>query len=538
MFSFNWERYYTLQNRYQLAHFYKNCFSLSMSTHLKDQLFSEILRARTRVYRIGEPTPLHQIKVPSVDAAIYIKREDLSPINAYKWRGAYNCTSYLNESKGTKTVVAASAGNHAQGVALAARLMNINAKIFMPTPTPMMKQNAVKLHGGDHVEIVLVGDTYDQASDAAKKYVAETGHDYVHPFDDIYTIAGQATIADELVLSGEGPFDYVFIPIGGGGMAAAVSSWLKLHHPNTKVIGVEGIDQASMKAAIAHHGPTTLNSVDGFCDGTAVKRVGDLTYQLCRDNIDDYITVTNEEVCAAIQQFWETRRVIPEPSGAMGLAGLIQYAQAHPETAGKKMLTILCGANMDFGKLATISSQSAVGAHRRRYLRFHLDEKNGSLLDILEKKFPDVNVTEFQYGKISEENGYPIIAFEASPEKMSHLDEDLKSSGITYEDVTGDPDVRYRIINYNPALFKHPVLLHVHFPERRGALRDFMRKVSPVSNVVYFNYAYSGESIGRALMGFEFANENDKAEFFKLIENTPVDCKPVDEDTQKRILAF
>ena len=359
-----------------------------MTQTLKDQLFSEILRARTRVYRVGSPTPLQTIKVPTVDAQIFIKREDLSPINAYKWRGAYNCTAFLNESKGVKTVVAASAGNHAQGVALAAKLLNMQAKIFMPLPTPMMKQNAVKLHGGDNVEIILVGDTYDQASDAAKQYVRENDLAYVHPFDDIYTIAGQATIADELVLSGEGPFDYVFIPIGGGGMAAAVSSWLKLHHPNTKIIGVEGVDQASMKAAIASGAPTTLNHIDTFCDGTAVKRVGDMTFEICRDTMDDIITVTNEEVCAAIQQYWETRRVIPEPSGAMGLAGLIQYAAAHPETKGKKLLTILCGANMDFGKLASISSQSAVGAHRRRYLRFHLDEHNGSLLELLEQKIP------------------------------------------------------------------------------------------------------------------------------------------------------
>ena len=509
-----------------------------MAQALKDQLFEEILRARTRVYRVGDTTPLQTIKIPSVDAHIYIKREDLSPINAYKWRGAYNATAYLNESKDVKTVVAASAGNHAQGVALAAKLLGMNAKIFMPMPTPMMKQNAVKLHGGDNVEIILIGDTYDQASDAAKKYVADNNLAYVHPFDDIYTIAGQATIADELVLSGEGPFDYVFIPIGGGGMAAAVSAWLKLHHPKTKIIGVEGVDQASMKAAFANGAPVTLNQIDTFCDGTAVKRVGDTTYQICRDHIDEIITVTNEEVCAAIQQYWETRRVIPEPSGAMGLAGLIQYAKAQPETKGSKMLTILCGANMDFGKLATISSQSAVGAHRRRYLRFELDEKNGSLLDILDKKFPDVNVTEFQYGKTSAAHGFPVIAFEASPERMTHLDEDLKNNGIGYTDVTGDPDVRYRIINYNPALFSLPVLLHVHFPERKGALREFMRRVSSVSNVCYFNYAYSGEAIGRALMGFEFANDADKARFFDLIKDTPVDCTPVDEETQKRILAY
>jgi threonine dehydratase len=509
-----------------------------MSTSLKDQLFQEVLRARTRVYRVGQATPLQLITVPGVDAQIYIKREDLSPINAYKWRGAYNCTAYLHESKGIKTVVAASAGNHAQGVALAARLMGMQAKIFMPLPTPLMKQKAVKLHGGDHVEIILVGDTYDQASDAAKDYTAKHDLAYVHPFDDIYTIAGQATIADEMVLSGEGPFDYVFLQIGGGGMAAGVSAWLKMHHPQTKILGVEGNGQASMAASFAAGTPITLNQVDTFCDGTAVKRPGEITFQICKDNLDDIVMVSNEEVCAAIQQLWDARRVIPEPSGAMGLAGLIQFAQANPDLVkGKKLLAVLCGANMDFGKLAMISSQSAVGAHHRKYLRFHLNEQRGSLLGLLDHVFSDVNVSEFQYGKLSESDGYPVIAFEATPEKMEQLDAELKKKGIPYEDVTSDPDIRYRIINYNAALFKRPVVMHVHFPERRGALREFMRKVSEVSNLCYFNYAYSGESIGRALMGFEFESDENREKFFDLIKDTPVDCKPVPEDAARRILA-
>lgn len=509
-----------------------------MNATLKDQLFQEILRARTRVYRVGQPTPLQQIRIPEIDATIYIKREDLSPINAYKWRGAYNCTAVLNETKGIKTVVAASAGNHAQGVALAAKLLGLQAKIFMPLPTPLMKQRAVKLHGGDHVEIILVGDTYDQASDAAKTYTAEHNFAYVHPFDDIYTMAGQATIADELVLSGEGPFDYAFVQIGGGGMAAAVASWLKMHHPMTQVLGVEGDGQASMKASLAAGAPVTLNQVDTFCDGTAVKRPGELTFQICRDSLEDIITVSNEEVCAAIQQLWDTRRVIPEPSGAMGLAGLIQFAQNNPELIrGKKLLAIVCGANMDFGKLAMISSQSAVGAHRRKYLRFHLNEQRGSLLGLLDHVFSDVNVSEFQYGKISETDGYPVIAFEATPEKMAQLDAELTKKGVPYQDVTSDPDIRYRIINYNPALFKRPVVMHVHFPERRGALREFMRRISGISNLCYFNYAYSGESIGRALMGFEFDSDENRTKFFELIKDTPVDCRPVPEEASQRILA-
>lgn len=192
---------------------------------------------------------------------------------------------------------------------------------------------------------------------------------------------------------------------------------------------------------------------------------------------------------------------------------------------------------MDFGKLALISSQSAIGAQRRRYLRFHLSETKGSLLGLLDHIFADVNVSEFQYGKISETDGYPVIAFEASPEKMDVLHKDLSKNGIDFEDVTEDPDVRYRIINYNPALFKYPVLLQVLFPERRGALRDFMRRVSGIANLCYFNYAYTGENIGRALMGFEFQSEADRARLEELIAGSPVECKHVPSDAAARILA-
>jgi len=506
-------------------------------TSLKDQLFAEVLLARTRVYQVGSATPLQSITIPELDAEVFIKREDLSPINAYKWRGAYNCTAVLKERHNAKTVVAASAGNHAQGVALAARTLGMQAKIFMPLPTPLMKQRAVKLHGGEHVEIILAGDNFDQVSAQAAEYTKKQGLAYVHPFDDLYTIAGQATIADELVLSGEGPFDVVFLQIGGGGLAAGVASWLKAHHPGTQMLGVEGIGQASMKASFKAGKIVTLAEIDTFCDGTAVKRPGDLTYTLCREVLDGIITVTNEEVSAAIQQCWEACRIIPEPSGAMGLAGLMQFAQANPEKVrGKKLLSIICGANMDFSKLALISSQSAVGAHRRRYLRLHISETKGSLLALLEKHFADVNVSEFQYGKVSDTQGHPVIAFEATPARIEELFAVLGAQKVPYEDVTGDADVRYRIIPYNPALFKCPLFLHVHFPERRGALRDFMRSISGVANVCYFNYTYSGESIGRALMGFEFKSDQDREQFLHLIKDSVVTCRLLSEEVARRVL--
>jgi len=509
-----------------------------MTTYTPSDLHSEILKARTRVYRAGNPTPLQEMAIAGSSARVFIKREDLSPINAYKWRGAYNCTAQLVETHNVKTVVAASAGNHAQGVALAAKMLGIEAKIFMPISTPMMKQKAVKLHGGNHVEIILTGDTFDQASVEAQKYVSEHNLAYVHPFDDLYTIAGQATIADEVMLSGEAPFDYVFVQIGGGGMASGVASWIKAHHPTTKIIGVEGVGQASMEASLKRGEPVTLHDIDTFCDGTAVKRPGDLTFQICQAHLDGMITVTNEEVSAAIQQYWESKRVIPEPAGAMGLAGFTKFSRENSTLIeGKKILVILCGANMDFSKLALISSQSAIGAQRRKYLRFHLNEANGSLLDLLDKIFTDVNVTEFQYGKISETDGYPVIAFEATPERMNTLQTELHKNNIPFEDVTDDPDIRYRVINYNPSLFKNPVMLHVHFPERKGALRDLMRRVSGFSNLCYFNYQYTGENIGRALMGFDLKSEGDRAKLDEAIAASPVECKPIPADAVKRMLA-
>lgn len=509
-----------------------------MFTYNPVTLQAEILRARTRVYRAGAPTPLQEIKLSDVDAHIFVKREDLSPIHAYKWRGAYNCTAHLVETQNVTTVVAASAGNHAQGVALAARMLGISAKIFMPVSTPLMKQKAVKLHGGDHVEIILTGDTFDQASEEANQYVSENNLPYVHPFDDLYTIAGQATIADEIMLSGQAPFDYVFVQIGGGGMAAGVSSWIKAHHPDTKIIGVEGEGQASMDVSLKHGEPVTLHHIDTFCDGTAVKRPGDLTFQICKENLDGMVLVSNEEVSAAIQLYWEAKRVIPEPAGAMGLAGFKKFSRENPDlVSGKKILVILCGANMDFSKLALISAQSAIGAQRYKYLRFHINEENGSLLNLLDGVFADVNVIGFQYGKNSDKNAYPVIGFEADPGKIESLYAGLYQNGILYEDVTDDPDIRYRVINYNPALFKNPVFLHVHFPERKGALRELMRNVSEFAGLCYFNYAYTGENIGRALMGFDLNAESDRTMLDVAISKSPVECKSLSPDVVKRILA-
>ena len=328
----------------------KPAFLFVMIKSVIEQLYEETPKAREEIYRAGDPTPLEQVELNGEDFDLYLKREDLGPIKAYKWRGGFNAVLNHHKNGGSETIVAASAGNHAQGVALAARMLGLHAKIYMPLAAPMMKQKAVQHHGGDNVELILTGDTYNEAGDAAKAYVAETGYTYIHPFDDIYTMAGQAMIADEVIKeSGNAPFDYAFLQIGGGGMAGAVAAWLKKHWPNIKIIGVEGTGQASMKASVEAGEPVTLKKVDTFCDGTAVTRPGDITFEVCRQSIDKFMTVSNNDVSNAMRMLWDAKRLIPEPSGAMGVAGVMKYNADHAaEMKGKKILSIICGANMDF----------------------------------------------------------------------------------------------------------------------------------------------------------------------------------------------
>lgn len=505
--------------------------------NILDQLYKEGEKAREVIYQAGEPTPLEPVRLGHEDYNIFLKREDLGPIKAYKWRGGFNAVYNHHKNGGSDIIVAASAGNHAQGVALAARMLGLQAKIFMPLAAPIMKQEAVKFHGQEHVELILEGDNYNQAGDAAKAYVKETGYTYIHPFDDIYTMAGQAMIADEIInQSGDAPFDYAFLQIGGGGMAGAVAAWLKKTWPNIKIIGVEGQGQASMKASVEAGGPVTLDSVDTFCDGTAVTRPGDLTFQVCKTSIDEFITVSNNEVSVAMRSLWDAKRLIPEPSGAMGVAGVQKYAAENAEEMkGKKVLSVICGANMDFAKLSLIARKSGVGG-KRHYYRIALPEKEGALLDVLGKCFQDMNVSEFLYGKIHESQAWQTIAVDGNEQDFQALEKRLTDQHLDFSNVTHDADIKYKIINYNPALFKDPMILNIEFPERKGALRDLLRTISSVANICYFNYAYSGEAIGRALMGFEFSNDDNRAKFLDLLGQTNVSYSAVSPEIEARIL--
>ncbi|MEM9414219.1 MAG: pyridoxal-phosphate dependent enzyme [Planctomycetota bacterium] len=480
---------------------------------LREQLFQEVLQARQRVYAVRPPTPLERLEVDGLD--VWVKREDIPPIHAYKWRGAYNCMAALPEDQRTRGVVCASAGNHAQGVAVAAVKLGCDATIFMPRPTPLMKREAVERHGGERVTIELVGDTYDEASAAARQHAQEAGLAYIHPYDDLATMGGQGTIADEVVMSGEGPFDVAYLQIGGGGMASAVACWLKHYWPGIKIVGVEGEGQASMAAAVKHGGPVELDHLDIFCDGTAVRKAGEQTYQLCRDLVDEFMSVSNEQVCSAIRRFWGWRRQIVEPAGALGLAGLLAQRD---QLKGKRALAVMCGANMDFSQLAVIAAEAGIGGEIRKHIRFELPEQPGAMLSLINDALADCNIVDFQYGKTHAAHGQPVIGFDAPPEVIAQVHERCKRQGIVYQDITAHEDVDFRIVNYDPATFQRPYLFRYDFPERPGALHEFLELVQPHANVCYFNYAYTGERVGRALVGLEFDSDAARASFVRLLK--------------------
>ncbi|MGJ8671462.1 pyridoxal-phosphate dependent enzyme [Rubritalea sp.] len=506
----------------------------------QEQLFQEILMARQRVYAAGDPTPLQKLEIAEYDCEVWAKREDLGPIKAYKWRGAYNAMAALTSEQRAKGIVAASAGNHGQGVALGASKLGCQAIVFMPCSTPEVKQSEVMRHGGDNVEIRLIGDSYDEAGIAARKYCEDAGAVYIHPYNDPVTMGGQGTVADEIVMSGKGPFDRVYIAIGGGGLASSVSCWLKKYWPECKIIGVEGEGQASMKAAIAAGEPVELEYLDVFCDGTAVRKVGENTFKICNELLDEIVTVTNDEVCHGVRRLWETVRAIPEPSGAMGLAAIAKDYAAGKIKSGEKVLTIICGANMDFAQLANISRRAGIGSRQRRFLRVPIPEGKGSLLQFLKDLPEAVSIVDLQYGRVGSQTQYPVIGMIGSVEDYREIDSLLEERGVKAADVSTEEIVGYRIINYDPALFTCPLFVNVEFPERAGAFEQFMGKVSEFSSLCYFNYEYSGERVGRALVGMDFENEAAKDAcstlMNEMIGNSIRDVRPVSDETLKRLI--
>lgn len=465
-----------------------------------------IAAAESRVYDVNPSTPIEPIELPAarIRPRVYLKREDQSRIGSYKWRGAYFKMFRCVESGNRGPFVTSSAGNHAQGVALAARHLGVKATIFMPVTTPDLKKLSVKRLGGSQVTVVFDGDRFEQTSRSAYDYSVDTGATLVPPFDDLDVIAGQATVATEIV-NQLPDVDVVFVPIGGGGLASGISFFCKHHARDIRVVGVEVTGQDSMRNAIEAGHRTCLVRVDQFCDGTAVGQPGEWTFEFCRRYLDEIITVSNEQVCASIESLWEERRLITEPSGAIAFAGLLSVCESAPASIeNQAWVAIVSGGNTDFRTLPSIVRRSQRNPPTRRYFRIEIPEQRGALIELLDRFLDDVSIVDFQYGKTDDENAFPVLGVRGKSEQLERLESQWQNLGMNAIDVSHEQSVLFRVIPFRSDLVARPLFLHIDFPERPGALRDLMRRVSEFTSICYFNYSESGQLEGHALIGFEF----------------------------------
>jgi threonine dehydratase len=499
-----------------------------IENELLQRLKSASASAAKRIYQLDEPTPLDSVTLDN-GVELKLKREDLSKVHSYKWRGAFNKIAQMHEQGFTGTMVAASAGNHAQGVAITAKRLQISATIFMPRSTPHLKQESVTEFGGEFVEIRLFGDSFDQASAEAVRFAKESGGAIIPPYDDFDVIAGQSTIGLEIAEALNEEPTHVFLEVGGGGMAAGVTSVIKNKFPNARLIIVEAVDQDSMGQSIRSGKRTTLESLDRFCDGTAVACPGELTFQICKElvNPEDCITVTNDQVCEAIQFLWQKKRMIVEPSAGLGVAAAMNF-DLKPDD---RPLTVISGSNVDFMMLPKIARRGQARRPETRYYVFEIGEQFGALSNLLDNFLSNMNIIDFQYGKVAEEKAFPTIGIEVPATEIAQLESCLQDSSIPpHHEVTGSAASEFRVIPFNMDLISFPFFAVIEFANRPGALRDFMRVASSLASVCYMNYTDTGQTEGQALMGFEFTTIGRQSEFLEwLQESTKFQVVPAAE---------
>jgi threonine dehydratase len=460
----------------------------------------------TRVYDVAVQTPLDPMVRLSarLGSAVLLKREDLQPVFSFKIRGAYNKISRLSAAERAAGVICASAGNHAQGVALSAQRLGIKATIVMPVTTPPIKIDAVRYWGGN---AVLFGDTFDEAAGHARQLQAEGGLTFVHPYDDPDVIAGQGTIGMEILQQHPDPIEAVFVPIGGGGLAAGVASFIKFLRPETKVIGVEPVDAASMKAAIAAGERVILDRVGLFADGVAVRQAGVETFRLCRDLLDDIIVADTDEMCAAIKDVFEDMRVLAEPAGALALAGLKSYAAANPTRTGA-LVAINSGANMNFDRLRHVAERAEVGEAREILLGVTIPEEPGSYRRFIET-IGNRTITEFnyRYADAREANVFVGMKLGGSKDEKTALISQLESLGYKVLDISADETaklhIRYMVGGRAPPALGNEMILRFEFPERPGALLKFLDQMGTDWNITLFHYRNHGADYGRVLVGMQ-----------------------------------
>lgn len=409
----------------------------------------EILLAKERIKGVAVHTPLMKNENLSEEfsAQVWLKREDLQPVRSYKLRGAYNKIFALSTNEKNKGVVCASAGNHAQGVAFACNKLDINATIFMPVTTPQQKIKQVKLFGKDKVEVVMKGDTFDESFQYASEYCDEKAAIFIHPFDDENVIAGQGTVALELIEDAKTPVDYLFVPIGGGGLAAGISTVFKALSPETKIIGVEPAGAASMKTSIQNGINTKLEDIDKFIDGAAVKRVGDITFEICKDSLHDIILVPEGKVCSTILRLYNEEAIVVEPAGALAIAALDFYKD---EIKGKNVVCIVSGSNNDITRTEEIKERSLLYEGLKHYFIIKFPQRPGALKEFVSKVLGvNDDITYFQFSKKNNrESGPAVVGIEVkNPNDFKAIEEQLTAMKFNYQ-----------YLNENVDLFTHLIL--------------------------------------------------------------------------------
>ncbi len=459
---------------------------------------------KARVYDVARETPLERARTLSerLNNQVLIKREDLQPVFSFKLRGAYNKMVNLSEEELSRGVIAASAGNHAQGVALSARKLGVKATIVMPKTTPDIKVESVRKFGA---KTVLVGDAYDDALEHALQLVEERGMTFVHPYDDPEVIAGQGTIAMEILRQHSGRIDAVFIPVGGGGLIAGMAAYIKYLYPEIKVIGVEPDDAPTLHVAMERKRRVSLKQVGIFADGVAVRQIGKETFRLCRELVDEVVLVSADEICAAIKDIFDDTRSIAEPAGALAVAGVKKYVQ-QTGVSGETLIALESGANINFDRLRHVAERAELGERKEAVLAVTIPERPGSFkrfCQLLGKR----QITEFNYRYADQSEAHIFVGIQCRDgEELDTLTTKLQEKGYPVQDLSENEvakvHVRYMVGGRNQQI-ENEILYRFRFPERPGALLQFLTHLGRNWNISLFHYRNHGAAYGRVLCGIQ-----------------------------------
>ena len=454
---------------------------------------------------MARETPLEAARLLSarLGNAVFLKREDLQPVFSFKIRGAYNKIAGLSPEERARGVITASAGNHAQGVALSARRLGIRALVVMPETTPPIKVAAVRRLGG---EAVLHGSAYDEAYAHATQIARREGMTFVHPYDDPEVIAGQGTVAMEILRQHPAPLHAIFVPVGGGGLIAGIAAYVKTFWPEVKVIGVEPDDAPSLERALAAGKRVVLDSVGLFADGVAVRQVGEEPFRVCREAVDEVVLVTGDEICAAIKDIFDETRSVAEPAGALAVAGLKKYVEREG-LRGADLVAVDSGANLNFDRLRYIAERAETGEQREALLAVTIPEEPGSFRSFCEA-IGHRSITEFNYRYASASRAHVFAGIELREGRADkeRLVGELREKGYAVLDLSDNEmaklHVRYMVGGRAPEVVDE-VLYRFEFPERPGALLNFLTQMGSRWNISLFHYRNLGADYGRVLVGVQ-----------------------------------